>query len=95
MILGLPLNGKAAQKRLEARLYRAKLAAMHGDNSISVAAVRFCLPKFTLFDYMKSSPYSARIGRPPELAYTEEKTVLDTPSILFGSWCSIESRKCG
>lgn len=72
------MNGKSVQKRLRARLHRAKLAVMHEGNSIRVAAARFHLPKSTLFDYIKSAPNPARIGRPPVLTDTEEQTVLDT-----------------
>ena len=72
------MRRKAVQKQLRARLKRAKLAFTHDGNSIRVAGPRFHLPKSTLFNYTKSAPNSARVGRPPVLPRTEEQTVLDT-----------------
>ena len=81
------MNSRAALRRLQARLYRGKMAVLNEGVSFRTAALRFHVPKSTLHDYVKGKTGNARMGRPPLLTEQEEKSVVE--ALLHFADCGV------
>ena len=71
------MKEREAERRIKARIYRAKLAIEKDRIAIRLAAIRFHMP-YKTYENMRKKESSGNVVRPPALTSMEEKTVFDT-----------------